>query len=214
VRPGTRRSSVSGWRRVDLVLGPVRRRSALELQARTRAGLGRLREALSSDRYYRLLDSLDDLAAVPPLTPRADRPDAAALPRLVGRQVRRVRRAADAVPADDGAARDTALHEVRKAAKRARYAAESAAPVIGKPAQRLASRMEELQELLGEHQDAVTARALHRELGAAAYAAGENGFTFGILQAEEDAVVRNVSSRYARVLERATGKKATGWTGS
>jgi CHAD domain-containing protein len=40
--------------------------------------------------------------------------------------------------------RDQGLHEVRESAKRARYAAESAVPVSGKPATRLAERMESL----------------------------------------------------------------------
>jgi len=40
------------------------------------------------------------------------------------------------------------LHEVRKSAKRARYAAESAVPVSGRPATRLAIRMEALPNVL------------------------------------------------------------------
>ena len=197
----------------DLVLGPVRRRAGLVLQAQTRAALDRMRSALSSDRYYRLLDALGALVADPPLVGRAARPRTDVVPRLVGRQVRRVRRAAAAAAvATDGAEREAVLHEVRKAAKRARYAAEAAVAVAGKPARRLASRMEDVQDLLGEHQDAVTARALHRELGVAAYAAGENGFTFGLLRAEEDAVARAVQARYPDVLRRATRKKVTRWT--
>jgi CHAD domain-containing protein len=108
--------------------------------------------------------------------------------------------------------REAALHDVRKAAKRARYAAESAVPVAGKKASRLASKMEDLQDLLGEHQDAVTARTLHRQLGAAAHAAGENGFTFGMLWAEEDAAARAARARYPTTLRGATRPKVTRWT--
>jgi CHAD domain-containing protein len=197
----------------DLVLGPVRRRAGLELQAHTRAGLDRLGAALSSTRYYRLLDALDELAAAPPLRPSAGEPDDQVVPGLVGRQVRRVERAAAGVTAAaEGPDREAALHEVRKAAKRARYAAESAVPVAGKHAKRLAGRMEDLQDLLGEHQDAVTGRALHRDLGVAAYTAGENAFTFGVLRAEEDAVARAARTRYPEALRRATSTKATRWT--
>ena len=58
-----------------------------------------------------------------------------------------------------------ASHEVRKSAKRLRYAAESARPVFRSRAKRLACRAEALQELLGEHQDTVVARGVLRELG-------------------------------------------------
>ena len=195
----------------DLVLGPVRRRAGLELQAAARSGLGRLRTAMSSTRYYRLLDDLDELAAGLPLTAVATQPAADAVPALVRRQVRRVRRAAAAVDATGGD-REQALHDVRKAAKRARYAAESVIPVVGKHATRLAGRMEDLQDLLGEHQDAVTARTLHRALGAAAHSAGENGFTFGMFRAEEDAAARAARTRYPDALRRATASKVTRWT--
>lgn len=196
----------------DFVLGPVRRRAGLELQASARTGLGRLRDALSSTRYYRLLDDLDDLAAGLPLTEKAKQPAAKAVPRLVRRQVARLRRAVTAADAVRDVGREAALHDVRKAAKRARYAAESAVPVAGKKASRLASKMEDLQDLLGEHQDAVTARTLHRQLGAAAHAAGENGFTFGMLLAEEDAAARAARARYPRTLRGATRPKVTRWT--
>jgi hypothetical protein len=59
-----------------------------------------------------------------------------------------------------------------------RYAAEAAAPVLGKSADRLVKRV---QELLGDHQDAVLARPVLREIGMVAHLKGENGFTFGLL---------------------------------
>ncbi len=43
-------------------------------------------------------------------------------------------RALETLETDAGTERDVALHEARKAAKRARYAAESAQPVLGAPA--------------------------------------------------------------------------------
>jgi CHAD domain-containing protein len=79
-----------------------------------------------------------------------------------------VGRAERAVPRKLRLARTTSdltlLHDARKAAKRARYAAEAAAPVLGgKTAARLARRYRKLQEVLGEHQDSVLAvDFLHR----------------------------------------------------
>jgi CHAD domain-containing protein len=83
----------------------------------------------------------------------------------------------------DGPAGDAALHEVRKSAKRLRYAAEAAAPVFGKRATTLARAAEEIQEILGDHQDSVVTRALLREL--AATHRGKSVFTYGRLHALE-----------------------------
>ena len=58
----------------------------------------------------------------------------------------------------------TALHAVRIKVKRARYAAELAQPVVGKPARRFIERAKDLQDLLGDHQDAVTAQERLRKL--------------------------------------------------
>jgi len=41
--------------------------------------------------------------------------------------------------------------------------------------------MKAIQSVLGEHQDAVTAREAARDIGVQAYLAGENAFTFGLL---------------------------------
>ncbi len=78
-----------------------------------------------------------------------------------------------------GPERDTAMHEARKAAKRARYAGEAARPALGKPAKRFAKRVKALQSLLGDHQDSVVAREALRTLGIQSHAAGETAFTWG-----------------------------------
>ena len=67
----------------------------------------------------------------------------------------------------------------RKAAKRARYAGEAMTPAIGKDARRFANQMKKVQSVLGDHQDAVIAREVERELGIAAHLAGENAFSYG-----------------------------------
>ena len=51
------------------------------------------------------------------------------------------------------------MHRIRIVAKRCRYAAELAEPVIGKPARELAAAVTRIQDVLGEHQDAVIADA-------------------------------------------------------
>ena len=124
------------------------------------AELAQARQAVAHEldgrRYLRLRVDLGALLADPPLTPSAERRAIKALSTPVRRARRRLDRALAAVPrADD---RDTALHQARKAAKRARYAAETAVPALGGTARRQAAQAKELQELLGDHHDSVVAR--------------------------------------------------------
>ena len=81
-----------------------------------------------------------------------------------------------------------------------RYAAEAAAPALGRPADRLVKQVKRVQELLGDHQDAVVARPVLREIGMVAHLEGENGFTYGLLLAGEwqraDDVRRQLGERF------------------
>jgi len=218
---GARDAEVLRWRLQDLVaaqpeelvLGPVGHRVEVELGGRHRAAHGDLVAALDGDRYLQLLDNLDDLVTDPPLTARAGKPAGKELPALVGRAAGRVDRAARAVVDDSTPqGRDRGLHEVRKSAKRARYAAETAVSVAGDPATELADRMEALQDLLGEHQDSVAARALLLELNAAAHLAGEDGFTYGLLYGQELALAEEARGAYWRALRKASTRKVRQWT--
>lgn len=99
----------------------------------------------------------------------------------------RLKQAVEAVDdARDGAPADAALHEVRKSAKRLRYAAEAAASIHGKRARRLARAAEHIQQVLGDHQDSLVTRELLRDLGARAHVEGANGFSYGRLHAIEE----------------------------
>jgi CHAD domain-containing protein len=198
---------------VELVLGPVGARVDLELQNRHETAHADLGAALDTKRYFRLLDALDDLVANAPLTARAGKPARKQLPALVGHAAGRVDRDARAVAdAPTPEAREHRLHEVRKSAKRARYAAESVAPVVGKPARGLAEQMTALQEVLGEHQDSVAAQSLLLELAAAAYLSGENGFSYGLLHAEERARANEARRAYGPALKKASTTKTRRWT--
>lgn len=172
----------------EVVLGPVAAHVTRTLARRRAEGQAAAITALDSDRYLALHDAIDALLREPPLTRRAKRPARGELPKQMARVWRRLRkrmRAAEALPA--GAERDDAIHETRKASKRLRYAGEIAEPACGKPAKRLKQRSKAVHKLLGDHQDAVVARPVIRELAAQAYHDGGNGFTFGILhQLEND----------------------------
>ncbi|HEY0493608.1 MAG TPA: CHAD domain-containing protein, partial [Candidatus Dormibacteraeota bacterium] len=65
-------------------------------------------------------------------------------------------------------------------AKRVRYAAEAAEPVVGKAAARFTAALTELQDVLGDHQDSVTAQQWLRRA-----AEGPHAFVAGELSAVE-----------------------------
>jgi CHAD domain-containing protein len=59
---------------------------------------------------------------------------------------------------------DVELHEIRKAVKRARYAAELADQAGVRGAGRYVKRAKKVQDVLGEHQDAAVAAAMLRHI--------------------------------------------------
>lgn len=197
---------------VDLVVGPVARRLELELDARYRTAFGHMLTTLDEPRYFALLDRLEALALTPPWTPIAADPTRRALPPRVSHAVQQVRhRASRAEAAPDPSARTLALHEVRKAAKQARYAAEAVAPVFGDPARELAAAMAAVQDVLGEHQDTVVSRRLLRELAIAAYSSGEDTFTWGRLHALEEARAEQLRLAAGPVVAAAVRKRLRRW---
>ena len=78
------------------------------------------------------------------------------LPRIAARQFKKLRKAVKALPAEPSNAE---LHAVRIEVKRARYAAELAAEEVGRPAARFVDKAKKVQDILGEHQDAVMAES-------------------------------------------------------
>ena len=119
----------------------------LRLAAQRRDFSAELNEALNGNRYLHLLERLHAGSLVPPLfvdphtpkksgrTLRPEDPARRALPALVGRPWRRVKRRVHKAGSNPS---DTQLHKIRIASKQLRYAAEAAEPVIGKDAGRTA----------------------------------------------------------------------------
>lgn len=156
-------------------------------------------DVLISDRYFQLLAALGDLLAHPPLSAAAGLPARRVARDEIEADVHRLRRAVSTARAlPDGSARDLALHEVRKRAKRLRYAAEAAVTVDPKRATRMANLAQNIQEALGEHQDSVVARDVLRRLGAEAHERGENAFGFGRLHALEETRASAAEARFRR----------------
>jgi CHAD domain-containing protein len=137
--------------------GRVAAREMLERLDRQRVRAGeRARDAVEGPRYARLLERLREGAAHPPVVDSD-----VSLPGVAARAFRKLRKAVADLPEKPA---DAELHKVRIRVKRARYAAELAEPMAGKPAQRFIKRAKKLQDALGEHQDAAVAEERVRRL--------------------------------------------------
>ena len=187
----------------EQVLGPVEARIQAHFAPIHAAARANVLAALDSARYFALRDALDGLLADPPLAAAELPPGrvlASAALRAYRRTRRRIRRAGHTPP---GPPRELAFHEARKAAKRARYAGEAISPALGKEARRFTKRMKRIQSVLGDHQDAVVARGVDRELGIGAHLAGENAFTYGLLFEREDQRAARLRAKAQQTWKRA-----------
>jgi CHAD domain-containing protein len=128
--------------------------------------------ALDSPRYFALLDSVEDTISNPPVAD-AD----VSLTDVATGEWKKLRKTVKALSPEPT---DAELHEVRIKAKHARYAGELAASEQGHAAVRFVDRVKKLQDILGEHQDAVVAETRLRELARDA-PAPRPGFVAGLL---------------------------------
>jgi CHAD domain-containing protein len=133
------------------------------LEARRARARAELLRGLDARRYERLVARLRAMLALGPLRRSAAgrAPVLIAGADIVEKAYRRVRKQARGLSEDSPAEE---LHELRIRCKRVRYALEFLEPVYGRPARRLVKRLVDLQDLLGEHQDAVVAIADLRSL--------------------------------------------------
>jgi CHAD domain-containing protein len=139
---------------------------------------GALLEALDTDRYLRLLSALDAAATAPRV--RTADIGAAELARSEFRRLRKFRRRLGSDLSDGE------LHELRIRGKRARYAAELAASARGGAAKRFIVRAEEFQDVVGEHQDAIVAERVVRDLSARARSPGASLAAGRIVERQEE----------------------------
>ncbi len=168
----------------ELVLHHADRELSAQLRYRRRIALAELRDAMHSETYADLVDQLRSWQQRPPWSGVADRSAGRlrkAVKRADRRLTKRLGRVGEAIAADDPAAEEL-IHSARKAAKRHRYAVEAAAPVLGSGAEKVRAARKDLQDQLGDYQDSRLATVLLRDLGGIP---GRNGFTFGLLYAQE-----------------------------
>ncbi|GAB3307643.1 CHAD domain-containing protein [Epidermidibacterium keratini] len=195
----------------DLVWGPVAERVADELTRRYESGHENALAFLSSQRYFRLLDALDALPGELVETDLSHADAAEHITDLIARDWRRLRRtvrAADAAPDEE---REVLLHEVRKAAKRLRYATESASAVLGKQGKQLAKAASAITDILGDHNDSMITQGVIAELAAQAQERGESTFTYGRIQGWEAARADISNEAYLDALRDVDALRYPGW---
>lgn len=205
----------------DLVMGPVQARVVTSLSARAAEAARTLRAELDGTEYAQLRADLHRLVADPPLTETARAAADRVLPPLVARSWQRLSRRhdrAEAVAAGEpGSAQAVPgravpdAHDVRTAAKRARYAGEVLIPRYGSPAVKWVARMRALQDVLGARQDSAVVRAELRRLAVQAQLDGENAFSYGRLHALEQARADATEDAYRRAWRRAARRKRHRW---
>ncbi|MDR6639075.1 CYTH and CHAD domain-containing protein [Paenarthrobacter nitroguajacolicus] len=186
-----------------LVLGPVQDELDQLMQVRADTALSAIRERLDSPRYYRLLEHLEAFIQAPPVAPKGSRPAGKTTAKLVNKAAQRLGKRHDAaVGSAVGPQRDKAFHEVRKAAKKLRFAAAAVASVHGKRAGKVEDAAHKVQSILGEHQDSAMAREELLKLGSASDV-GSVAFTYGVLHALERNAADATEQLYLQ-----SGKKA------
>jgi CHAD domain-containing protein len=186
-----------------------------DLAARHEEALNSLDKALRGERYQVLLDHLVAAAAAPRLlASRAGAPAREILPRLVAKPWRQLAYGSDGVSGAgelDPLAPDEEWHEVRIRAKRARYATEAVADVLGGTAAELAKAVADVQGLLGDHQDAAVAAQTWLAIAHADPDDHALAVTAGRLYERERAAVRRARAKFPSAWEKADRRRLTGW---
>jgi CHAD domain-containing protein len=181
-----------------------------ELEEDRRGRHAKLVEGLGSRRYVQLVDALIDADVAPPLVDEggSDRRARARLRKLVRKSWRRVARGV----ADLGAhPSDADLHEIRKRAKLARYAAELATEALHEEAGPLAERLADLQDVLGQLQDTVVAKERLTILVRQSRLTGEAAFAAGRLVCLEDEARSDALDRWPDAWKAARVKRLRNW---
>ncbi|QNN51603.1 CHAD domain-containing protein [Nocardioides mesophilus] len=193
---------------VELLLGPVSARVADHVRAARASELVRVQELLADNPPRLLADELERVVAEAPGSASVD--DVRRRLRQDWRRTRRRAGRAAALPAGDRAL-DAALHDVRKAAKRARYAAETLKPLLGERAEEMEKAAEAVQQALGDHRDTLLTRAALRQMGVQAHLDRQNGFSFGRMHALEQVAGEGYLEVYATARDRLDAKRLRRW---
>ncbi len=170
------------------------------------AAHGALGEMLSDPKCVSLLTALVEAAERPAFNQRASMPARDAVPELIGATWRKLRKTVHRL---SNPPTDRELHRIRIMAKRARYAAEAAAPLVGCAGKAIGRYLESLQTVLGEQHDAIVAYARLREIGGNP----EFAFVAGELAALENTIALDRRHLWAKAWRRVARRRTHFWRG-
>src|SRR5215208_6772686 len=165
---------------------------------------------LNSRRYARLVESFGAfLERGPSRRAQASRrPILAAAPDLVRKPYRRVRKLGDPLSEESSGEE---YHELRKKGKRLRYALEFLSDIYGDPTKDLIKPLKNLQDVLGDHQDAEVAVAHLRELavskGRSPKLPPETIFVMGGIAHRYEVQARELRSEFPGAYSKVRGKR-------
>ena len=184
------------------------------LASRQATALATLDAALHSRRYVKLLDALVVAVQAPRLSPLAQERADRVLPGIVRKPWRKLAVGGGGAPGAGGLTPDLPdddWHEVRKRAKRARYAADAVSAVVGPEAVQLAKAIARAQGVLGEHQDAAIAADAWVEAAATEPGDVALAVTAGRLFERERAAVTRARAEFPAVWQAVVEDKNIAW---
>ncbi len=154
--------------------------------------------AMSSDRYFALLDSIDDVIASPPGGAHADAPARKIVEHAISNVRKQIR--VDQQTLSTLSERSTEwqeqLHTIRKRAKMLRYVAEAAEPLERKEFQTASRAAKKVQTVLGNYNDSRINRARLATLVAQSSFDAADMFTLGRIDAREQANGERALAQY------------------
>jgi triphosphatase len=183
-------------------------RAVLEGQ-REKARKAMLR-TLDSRRYAKLIASFGGFLRNGPSRRAlaARRPIMEAAPDLVRKPYRKVRKLGDPLT---GESSSEEFHELRKKGKRLRYALEFLSGIYGEPIKEFVEPLKDLQDVLGDHQDAEVATSHLRELsvarGRGRRLPPETIFVMGGISHHYEIQARGLSTQFPEAYRKAVRKK-------
>lgn len=145
--------------------------------------------AIDSDRYFALLDAIDELIASPPPGPDADLDATIAVDRAIAKSRKKIRNEQSVLSSLTEGSEEWAeqLHTIRKRAKRLRYSTDAAEPLDRKRYRKVATIAKRVQSALGDYNDSRINRARVAEIAGSGKLSGPDMFVLGRIDARQQA---------------------------
>ncbi|AZG43619.1 CYTH and CHAD domain-containing protein [Gordonia insulae] len=157
--------------------------------------------AMNSDRYFALLDAIDEMIASPPPGPDADLDAVVAVDKAIAKSRKSIRKAQSTLSTlTEGSAEWTEqMHTIRKKAKRLRYSTDAAEPLARKRYRKVAKVAKAIQSALGDVNDAQINRHRLAEIAASGTVSAADMFVLGRIDARQEADIERAIATYRRV---------------